>query len=124
MKKLIFKILSQAMKTRGYHPHFGVKVIEEVFQDIFFNRESNIREKIWAYKRGFLSTNIKKYGLTNENVHLYVSDFDYYRIYPINSQFRSWIDDKLTTRYILTPFKEYLPEHYYNLNNEKIIPLM
>lgn len=112
------------MGKRGFHPYFGVKLLKAVFQDMMSNKDSGIKEKIWAYKRGFLSTNIKKYGLTNENVHLYVSDFDYYRMYPINGQFRSWIDDKLTTRYILNPYKEYLPEYYCYLNNEKIIPLI
>lgn len=57
------------------------------------------------------------YGLDDENYKRYLSDFDYYKIQPINGRFSKWIDDKLTMKYMLQPFDEYLPKYYYQLNN-------
>lgn len=89
------------------------------------NKENSLKEKFWAYNRGFLSPKIKEYGLTEENYKLYISDFEYYKLYPINNQFRTWIDDKVTTRYILSPFDEYLPKYYCHIQKRGvIIPLL
>jgi hypothetical protein len=46
-------------------------------------------------------------------------------MYPINGKFKMWIDDKLTTKYILYPYREYLPKYYCHINNtSSIIPLI
>lgn len=80
-----------------------------------------MREKLWAYRRGFLSIKINQYGLNQENYMLYLSDFDYYKLFPINDKYRIWIDDKLTTKYILSPYNEYLPKYYCYIGSKGLI---
>lgn len=124
MKKIVTTILGSVMMKRGYNKGFGLKLIKQILDDIFNNKGNTIKEKIWAHKRGFFVSRIKDYGLTEKNYKNYLSDFDYYLLYPINNEFKLWIDDKLTFRYILQPFKEYLPKYYYQLKNNNFIKLM
>ena len=113
------------MIIKGYPKIFSFRLVKEVLDDFFSNKQNTVREKIWAYKRGFLSSKIKEYGLTEDNYKFYLSDVDYYKLYPINSRFKIWIDDKITTKYILSPFDEYLPKYYCHLKNKSlIIPLI
>lgn len=112
------------MIKKGYSRIFGLRLIKEIKDDIFNNKQNTIKDKIWSYRRGFLSSRINVYGLTEENYKLYLSDFDYYKLYPINDKFKCWIDDKLTLRYILEPFKDYLPKYYYQLKSNRVIKLM
>ena len=113
------------MHKKGYQGSFGVKLISDVLMDLFYNKDNTFKEKVWAYKRGFLSPQVKNYGLNNDNFQYYLSDFDYYKMYPINGRFKLWIDDKLTIKYILYPFKGYLPEYYCHIiSRGKTIPLM
>ena len=74
-----------------------------------------VSKKRWALKRGFFPYRIDQYGLTEENYHSFISDWDYAYLFPQNNQYQVWVEDKLTTRYILTPFKQYLPKYYYHL---------
>src|SRR5699024_5789375 len=76
------------------------------------------------YKKGFFSKSIRNYNLTEQNYHDYIADFDYYKLHPINKQFSKWIDDKVTMKYILSPFKDYLPEYYFELYRGKVHCLM
>ena len=71
-------------------------------------------EKRWAHKRGFLSFRIKQYGLTEENYKNCLSDRDYKWLRPINNRYFKWIWDKVSLRYILDDYSEYLPEYYFN----------
>lgn len=79
---------------------------------------------MWAYQRGFLSSKIHRFGLNEENYEDFMPDFDYYRLHPINGAYSKWIDDKMTLKYVLQPFNEYLPEYYFLLNDGKAIKLM
>lgn len=84
--------------------------------------QSEIR---WAKKHGFLPWHIQQYGLTEENYRDVISDKDYFYLYPLNNYYSKWIDDKLTMRYVLEPFKEFLPAYYYHiLESRGIMPLM
>jgi hypothetical protein len=111
------------MQARGYPSYFAYEVFEERFNDFFKNKSTTLRQKIWAHKRGFLSDKIAFYKLTDENYINFLSDFDYYRLHPINGIFGHWIDDKLTTKLVLHPFSDYLPEYYFHIYNGKILRL-
>lgn len=83
------------------------------------------KQKKWAYKRGFNPWRIRQYNLTEENYKGIISDRDYFYLYPINNNFRTWIDDKLTMKYILAPFDRFLPRYYYHIMKDRdIMPLM
>jgi hypothetical protein len=78
---------------------------------------------VWAHRRGFWSDRIAKYGLTDTNCHEYLSDFTYKRLYNINGIYSRWIDDKLVIRYLLEPFRDYLPEYYFQVKRGQVTPL-
>ena len=123
IKKILQNQIKNYMQARGYSSYFAYEVFKVRFDDFFTNKSTTIRQKIWAQKRGFLSDKITFYGLTDENYKIYLSDFDYYRLHPINGIFGHWIDDKLTTKLVLHPFSEYLPEYYFHIYNGKILRL-
>lgn len=77
-------------------------------------------QKKWAQKRGFYTYRIQQYGLTEENYRDTISDRDYEYLYPMNHPvYQQWIENKLTMRYTLAPFKDYLPKYYYHLMKDR-----
>lgn len=72
-------------------------------------------EKRWAHRRGFYSYRIAQYGLTEENYRDFLSDYTYKRLRPLNNVYRKWFWDKILTYYVLHPFAEYLPRHFYRI---------
>ena len=124
LKHIINKLMTKYMQSKGYSPYFAPIVFKKRFNDLFRNKETSWKQKIWAQKRGFLSGRIAYFGLTEENFRDYLPDFDYYRLFPINGRFSHWIDDKLTMKLILHPFSQYLPEYYYHITEGEILCLM
>jgi hypothetical protein len=84
----------------------------------------SVRKRIWAYSRGFFGITVLAYGLDDSNYKDYENDFHYYRLHGLNGRFAVWIDDKLTYKYILHPFDEYLPKYYFELLKGTVIMLM
>lgn len=111
MNKVKIKLISSVMKRFGIPVGMSYKFYLKIVNDLK-NKDISLKEKIWSYKRGFLVSTTKALELTPENYKHYISDLDYYRLYPIDKQFRHWIDDKLTMKYILSPFNEYLPKYF------------
>ena len=79
----------------------------------------------WAHKNGFLAESACAYGLTSENIDEYLSDYDYTRLWPLNSWQRIWINDKLTLYAMLleTDLQQYLPEYYFYSTEKGWLPL-
>lgn len=121
---ILKKIIILLLRKRGYSNYFANHILEERYQDFFLNKNTTIKEKVWAQKRGFLSDKIAFYGLTEDNYRDYLADFDYWKMHPINGQFGHWIDDKLTVRYILQPFQQFLPDYFFLLGSGEILRLM
>jgi hypothetical protein len=69
----------------------------------------------WAHEQGFLAESAYAYGLDEHNVSQYLSDYDYYKIWPLNSWSRIWINDKLTLKYLLdgTEYADFMPKYYF-----------
>ncbi len=125
MKKVTEKALTRIFIQSGYASHCAFLLSGEISEDLFENRQNSLREKIWAYRRGFLSSDIDDYGLTETNYRQFLSNRDYYRLYPLNGLFDKWIDDKVTTKYILQPFNSYMPRYYCLIaDKDLIMPLM
>ena len=94
-----------------------------MWDDFFKEDRTALSQKFWAYRRGFYSGRIPYFGLTEDNYRDYLSDFDFYRLHPINGAYSKWIDDKLTIKYILHPYSNYLPEYYFHITNHEILRL-
>ncbi len=123
IKKTVRKLLAKILQSRGYSPYFADLAVKLRYDDLIKNKNTTLKQKIWAHKRGFLSNKVVMYGLTDENYRDYLPDFDYYRLHPINGAFSKWIDDKLTMKYILQPYSEYLPEYYFQIKGNEILRL-
>lgn len=69
----------------------------------------------WAHSKGFLASSASHLSLSNDNLNNYVSDYDYYRIWPNDSWLMFWHNDKLSVKYFLngTEYSHYLPEYYF-----------
>jgi hypothetical protein len=115
IRKVLNKIVCVSLRNRGFVGYGITELSERIVKDLLDNKQETMKEKWWAFKRGFLSHNVKDYGLTNDNYKSFISDFDYYTLYPINTKFRHWIDDKMTVKYMLAPFKDYMPKYYYHI---------
>jgi hypothetical protein len=69
----------------------------------------------WAHANGFLADSAYAYGLTPVNISEYLSDYEFYRLWPINNWTRVWINDKLTLKYLLsnTEYDYFMPKYYF-----------
>ncbi len=106
---------------RGVIPGRWDRLAEDFIYDFFHYKKTTLKQKLWAYKRGFISERIFRYGINEENYTTYFSDVDFYNKTSYKNQRLFYLfDDKLVTWYALQPFKEHLPEHYYAIENKKI----
>lgn len=104
-------------KKTGYSQHFAEKMPSKMYSD-FKSPKTTLKQKIWAWRNGFFSDKIQRYGLTESNKDNFVADFDYLKMHPINGVFSRWIDDKLTTKMVLDNENSYfMPEYYFVINN-------
>lgn len=89
------------------------RLAREFWTDFLYNKQVSFKQKLWAYRRGFMSEKINRYNLTDDNYKDYISDFEFYhhKSYK-NNRFYYWYDDKITTYYLLLPFKKLMPIHY------------
>jgi len=122
MKRFFQTQLTKILLNQGYSDHYA-KIISKDFINDLLQKDLPLKSKLWAKKRGFFSKKLNYFKLTDENYTDYISDFDYYRLHPINGIFSRWIDDKLSIRLILHPFTEYLPGYYFHLLDGEILLL-
>lgn len=80
----------------------------------------------WAHSQGFFAAHAYSYGLNESNVDNYLSDYDYYKIWPLNSWSRIWINDKLTLKYMLsgTKYDHMMPKYYFYSSDNGLKALM
>ena len=102
-------------KIKGYPYYTAKKWGRKVYEDLTRDNGISKKEKKWAHNRGFLSSSIEKYDLTEETYKNYLSDFEYYCLYPINNAYQKWLRDRLTPFMILQKFRNVMPEIYCNI---------
>ena len=130
-KKIKLKVRHRFARTfypKGLVPYLSVKWIGQVWQDFRTNKEATFKEKMWAYRHGFLSYRLAQYGITEENYSEYISDFEYKWLRHINPKYRKWMEDKITVKYICSDYNQCFPEYYYHIicknGNNKVISMM
>ena len=69
----------------------------------------------WSHAHGFCAESACAYGLTEENMGSYLSDYDYWRLWPLNGWQRIWINDKLTLNALVegSDLARYVPTYFY-----------
>ena len=82
--------------------------------------------RTWAHAHGFFAETVACLSIDETNAEDYLSDYDYFRVWPLNSWQRVWINDKLTLKYQLsgTPWDRYLPKYYFYASTNGLVPLV
>ncbi|MGN0182431.1 MAG: sugar-transfer associated ATP-grasp domain-containing protein [Candidatus Ornithomonoglobus sp.] len=104
---------------------FRIDRLADEYTDIYFDYPyASKADKEWFASKGFGAYKMQWYGMTRENYGDFISDFVFYnkRNYK-NKEFESWFENKLNTYYLLAPFKESMPKHYYYIEKSAIYPL-
>lgn len=114
-----------SMLRKGFSRKMGglyLRNLEREKRDGYFDSDY----LTWAHEHGFYGESAVAYGLNEENIDNYLSDYDYCRAWPLNDWQRIWINDKLTFKYMFagTEFDKYLPECYYYRAQNRLVPLI
>lgn len=130
-KKVKLKVRAAFARTfypAGLVPYLSVRWIQDVWKDLTTNKETTLKQKLWAYRHGFLSYRLLQYGITEENYGEYISDFEYKWLRHINPKYRKWMEDKITVKYVCSEFNQFFPEYYYHIicknGNNKVISMI
>lgn|GEM_PF-6578766 len=122
-------IIIRPLRRKGYSDYMARSWVGSIKVDLYGEKEYSLREKIWSFRRGFRPWRIPQYDITKENYREFLSDRDYCYLHPINNSFVKWINDKVTTRYVLEPFRDHIPEYYFHIlsrwgNIKDVVPLV
>ena len=130
-KKVKLKVraaFARGFYPKGLVPYLSIRWIQDVWKDLTTNKETTLKQKLWAYRHGFLSYRLLQYGITKENYGEYISDFEYKWLRHINPKYRKWMEDKITVKYVCSDFNQFFPEYYYHIicknGNNKVISMM
>lgn len=116
-EKVVRRLWFGYLARHGFNSYMINYYGNHVLDDIFRNKENiPFKKRMWALKRGFCVDKINMYKLTEDNYKDYLSDYDYYRIFPLNNRYAMWINDKLTMKYTLYKYNEFLPDYYANVD--------
>ncbi|MCI1665885.1 MAG: hypothetical protein LKI25_05920 [Atopobiaceae bacterium] len=120
MKDSMEALLEAGFTRRGAIDYLGTLEREDA-SDLF---SPGYRE--WAHSIGFYAESACALGLTEANADTYLSDYDYCRVWPLNSWQRVWINDKLTLKYMLsgTRYDRYLARYFYYTGQQGLVPLI
>ena len=128
VKRRVRKNFASILYPPGLVPYLSVTWIRDVISDFLKNSDCSFKEKIWAYKHGFLSYRLEQYDINEDNWKNFISDFEYKWLRHINPHYKAWLEDKLSLKYIAQEYKEFFPEYYFHIickNGENnIIPLL
>lgn len=121
MKRLIRRLTIRLLQRRGFQGEAAKIILASIKKDLRA-RAVPLRQKLWAWRRGFAAARVATYGIDETNWRRHVPDADYYRLHPYNGRFNCWIDDKLTLRYLLDRFA-CLPAYYFQVANGQLCRL-
>lgn len=117
-----------AFFPKGLLAYQSVRWPGDMWRDLVSRNGVALRTKIWAYRNGYLSYRIPQYGITAENRHQFISDFEYRWLRHINERYKFWLEDKVSIKYVASDFNEYLPGYYFYTSRSHgrnhVVPMM
>ena len=124
----IRRTYASIVALKGLVPYQSTRWPHDVWADFTSKNGLSVKDKLWAYKHGFLSYRIPQYGITEDNWRDFISDFEYRWLRHINTKYKYWLEDKITLKYIASDFKECFPGYYYYTSlkdgENRVIPMM
>lgn len=129
MRNSLMKTLYHSFVCKKYHMKTfrGGWILTHLFWSDYLERKANIWKIAKIHLRGWSYGDWCCLGLTKENHKKYLSTRDYCSLHPFNGEYSSWIDDKLTLKYVLhgTEAGQYMPDYYYELMSDgRVVRLM
>ena len=103
------------MRKRGFSGYMSREWYNTVRDDFRNDKSTPFKHKLWCYHRGFTPWRVKQYGIDESTFRSLPSDRDYMYLHQMNNSYKKWIEDKMTFRLVLEPFKEYLPKYYFQI---------
>lgn len=100
-------------------------MLASMFINDYKQRKGNPLAIALAHMKGWSYNDWRILGVTDKNKTEYLSTLQYCKLHPLNGTFSSWIDDKLTLKYILngTDAGRYMPCYYFQIEDDSLIPL-
>lgn len=114
MNVLIWKLSMRFLMKRGYDYTTAQIALGMIMFDSMMSSSVPLFKRFRWYSKGYIAL-FAEIGKKNKELYI-VPDLLYVKAHPINGMFSNLIDDKLTIRYILDPFKAYLPDYYFHIN--------
>ncbi len=102
--------------AKGFSAKRAKGWVVRVRKDRKNNKDHSFGNKKWAYKNGYMPDYVETFGINESNKDQYISERDYYYLQPINGTYRKWLANKVTSRKIFSPYREFLNEFYYKLS--------
>ena len=112
------KLLKQVGRP-GIRPYMQKLWNHAVLDDMLHTKGPTIREKLWCWRRGFFSYRLWQYGINQDNYRNYLSDYDYFWLNRINNVYQKWVNDKTSYRFLMEPFKQYIPAYYFSVYKQR-----
>lgn len=125
-RKAVFARFACLTLKNGVVPFRVQRVADLYTKDWLDFKGTSSEQKKWAYNHGFSSYKMAPwYGITKDNYRDYVSDFDFYaeRNYIDQRDIMAWFEHKLNTYFLLSPYKKFLPVHYYYKYKRTFYPM-
>lgn len=108
--------------SKGFSVSSAMEWTEKVFKNLFWDKEHSLREKLWAYRRGFMPDYVSRFDVKSYDEDKYISDRNYNYVQPINGIYRKWLINKGVSRKVFAKYSDYLQNFYYQVVSETKTP--
>lgn len=118
IKNRLFRLfIKMFCKRKHINSLFGTYYFNLTMFDYKLMKPGDFWKTVKAHHEGYLYM-VRKLILTTGDYkeEQFVKELDYLKMYPFNGKFNSWVDDKLTTYYMLHKYHEYMPTYYFYIN--------
>lgn len=105
----------------------GAWLLSNSFIEDYRMRRKPVYKIMSIHRKGFTVIDWEAMELESHDYKTYISSAQYCGMHPLNGQYSSWIDDKLTLKYLCagTKLDKYMPEYYYLIDEKgEVLPLM
>lgn len=124
MKSILHYLVTHRYKNLSFR---GGWILTHFFYNDYKEHKGSYWTILKTHLKGWSYSDWCILGINDENRKQYLSTYEYCTLHPLNKEYSSWIDDKLTLKYILhgTAAGKYMPEYYFQIeSNGDIISLM
>lgn len=116
IKKICMFLKIYKWKKKGFSRENVNRFIVELEKDKKRNYDKKILK--FARKHEFFAETVVALGINESNYKEYLNDYDYWRMFPLDGRYHSWIDNKLDLKYLLGDLGCYMPEYYFQITQD------